>query len=96
MTSPSTHLLNRSSLLVVARQEDQGPQEKLAWSEGSVGNRSLVGTVLFKELYLSPAEADTEEGCRSLGPGPSPSLVSVKKCRGAGNVVLQENWTQAD
>ena len=95
MTSPSTHLLNRSSLLVVARQEDQRP-EKLASSEGIVGDRSLVGTVLFKELYLSPAEADTEEGCRSLGPGPSPSPVSVKKCRGAGNVVLQENWTQAD
>ena len=38
----------------------------------------------------------SEEGCRSLGPGPSPSLASVKKCRGAGNVVLQENWTQAD
>jgi hypothetical protein len=51
-----------------------------------VGDTSLVGTVLFKGLYLSAAEGDTEEGCRSLGPGPSPSLASVKKCRGAGNV----------
>jgi len=57
---------------------------------------TLAGHVLLKGIHPSAAGGTQRKVGSSLGPGLSPSLASMKKSRGAGVVVLQENWTQAN